>query len=279
MTAYASLGGIELGDGYPVRVLGVINVSPESFFRGSVPDGAADLCDRARRMADEGADLLDIGAMSTAPYKQTAVDEAEETRRLQAAVTAVCAAVSIPVSVDTSRAAVARAGLEAGAKVINDISGLRADPGMGELAAKRAEGLILMASPVGQEAPEPVAAVSGLLSKSLRLAWKAGVPAHRIVLDPGIGFFRETGLAWDRWDCEVLRRLKEFASLGHALGVGVSRKSFLGKLVGKADPGDRLIASLAATVVAVLNGAHVIRTHDVAPTREAILVAEALRPA
>jgi dihydropteroate synthase len=173
---------------------------------------------------------------------------------------------------------VARAALDAGAKIVNDITGLRGDPGMGDLVAKRAEGILLMASPTGQEPPDPLATVQALLSESLRRAWRAGIPEHRIVLDPGIGFFRETGLSWEQWDCRILRRLGELRGLDHPIAVGVSRKSFLGKLLDKSDPADRLAGSLAATVVAVLNGAHLVRTHDVAATRDAIRVAEALRP-
>jgi dihydropteroate synthase len=278
MTAYANLAGVELGDGHPVRILGVINVSPESFYPGSVPDTEADLRERARRMAGEGADLLDLGGMSTAPYKQTAIDEGEELRRLTAAIAAIRDVASIPISVDTKRAAVARAALDAGARVINDITGLRGDAGMADLAAKRAEGVIVMASPAGREPPDPIGAVQTLLGESLRLAWKAGVPAHRIVVDPGIGFFRSAGLSWQEWDREVLRRLGELGALAHPIAVGVSRKSFLGRILEKPDPADRLVGSLAATVVAVLNGAHLVRTHDVAPTREAIRVAEFLRP-
>lgn len=276
MTAYGNLAGVELGKNYPVRILGVINVSPESFYPGSVPASTADLCERAHRMAAEGADLLDIGAMSTAPYKQTAITEDEETGRLVAAIQAVRSVVALPISADTSRVKVAQAALDAGARVINDITGLRGDPGMGELVAKRAEGLIVMASPRGHEPPEPVETVRQLLSDSLRMTWKAGIPPHRIVIDPGIGFFRSTGLPWDVWDCEVLRRLDELADLGQPIAVGVSRKSFLGKLLGKEKVEDRLAGSLAATVVAVLRGAHLIRTHDVAATRDAVRVAEAL---
>jgi dihydropteroate synthase len=278
MPAYANLAGIELGDGYPVRILGAINVSPESFYPDSVPATEADLRARARRMVDEGADLLDLGAMSTAPYKQTLIDEPEEIRRLAGAVSAVRAVTDVPLSVDTSRATAARAALDAGAKIVNDVTGLRGDPGMGDLVAKRAEGIVLMASPSGQEPPDPLGVVQALLSASVRRAWKAGIPAHRIILDPGIGFFRETGLSWDRWDCEILRRLGELRGLDHPIAVGVSRKSFLGKLLDKPDPADRLAGSLAATAVAVLNGAHLVRTHEVAATRDAIRVAEALRP-
>lgn len=277
MTRYANLAGVELGDEHPVRLLGVINVSPESFYAGSVASDATALRDRAQRMVAEGADLIDVGAMSTAPYKQTILDEEEEVRRLGVGVAAVRKAVAVPISADTSRAAAARAALDSGAQVLNDVTGLRGDPAMGELAARRAAGVIIMATPTGSEAPPPLPAVRTRLAESLHLVWRVGMPSHRVVLDPGIGFFRNAGMPWHEWDCEVLRRLGELADLGHPIAVGVSRKSFLGKLTDHSAPEERLPASLAATAVAIVNGAHAIRTHDVAATRDAVRVAEALR--
>jgi dihydropteroate synthase len=278
MSAYANLGGLEVGDGHPVRLAGAINVSPESFYQGSVATGEDSLRAKAEQMAAEGADLLDIGAMSTAPYLRTEITEAEEIQRLTWAIGIVRKAVAVPVSADTKRGGVALAALDAGADIINDVSGLRYDPGMAEIIARRAQGVILMASETDPNARDPIETVRGLLEESLRVVWKAGVPDHRVVLDPGIGFFRQTAIPWHAWDCEVLRRLAELRALGRPLLVGVSRKSFIGKIVGQADPRDRLAGSLAATAIAVVNGAHLIRTHDVGPTREAVRMAEALRP-
>jgi len=278
MSAYANLGGLEVGDGHPVRLAGAINVSPESFYQGSVATGEDSLRAKAEQMAAEGADLLDIGAMSTAPYLRTEITEAEEIQRLTWAIGIVRKAVAVPVSADTKRGGVALAALDAGADIINDVSGLRYDPGMAEIIARRAQGVILMASETDPNARDPIETVRGLLEESLRVVWKAGVPDHRVVLDPGIGFFRQTAIPWHAWDCEVLRRLAELRALGRPLLVGVSRKSFIGKIVGQADPRDRLAGSLAATAIAVVNSAHLIRTHDVGPTREAVRMAEALRP-
>ena len=277
MTAYGNLAGIELGDGLPVRLMGVINVSPESFYAGSVPETEDDLRRRAEAMAAEGADLLDVGARSTAPYRQTDITDEEESRRLGAAIRVIRAAVSLPISADTSRARVALTALDAGAQIINDVTGFRLDPNLGDLVAKRAEGVILMASPTGATPADPLGTVRGLLEESLKATWKAGIPPHRAVVDPGIGFFRGGDISWAAWDCEVLRRLGELRDLDRPIAIGVSRKSFVGKLLGKTDPADRLIGSLAATVAAVLNGVHLVRTHDIGPTREAIKVAEALR--
>jgi len=278
VTAYANLAGVEVGDGFPVRLVGAINVSPESFYQGSVAATEDSVKQQAERMAAEGADLLDIGAMSTAPYLPTEIPEAEEIQRVTWAIGIVRGVASLPLSVDTTRSRVALAALDAGADVINDVSGLRRDPGMGEIVAKRARGAILMASEIAPEARDPIGTVRGLLEETLQIVWRVGVPEHRIVVDPGIGFFRKAALPWYEWDCEVLRRLGDLKTLDRPLLVGVSRKSFIGQLLGQADPAERLGGSLAATAVAVVNGAHMIRTHDVGPSREVVRVAEALRP-
>ncbi len=145
-TAYASLAGLEVGDGHPVRIMGAINVSPESFYKGSVAPDENALCRRAEEMAAAGADILDIGAMSTAPYLETIVGEEEEIRRLAWAVGVLRKAVALPVSADTTRHRVALAALDAGAAVINDVSGFRHDPAMARAAQSAARGVVLMAS-------------------------------------------------------------------------------------------------------------------------------------
>jgi len=278
MTTYANLAGLEVGDGFPVRILGAINVSPESFYKGSVADDENGLRQRAERMATEGADMIDVGAMSTAPYLETEISEAEEIRRLLWAVGVLRAAVPLPISVDTKRSRVALAALDAGAAVINDVSGFRHDPVMAQVGAQRAQGAILMASEGVPGAQDPIGTVRGLLKESLSRANAAGLPEHRVVLDPGIGFFRQAAIPWHAWDGEVVRRLGEFRILSRPILIGVSRKSFIGKLLEKPDPSDRLAGSLAATAIAIANGAHMVRTHDVGATRDAIQVAEALRP-
>jgi dihydropteroate synthase len=278
VTAYANLAGVEVGDGYPVRILGAINVSPESFYRGSVPAGENGLRQQAEQMAAEGADLLDIGGMSTAPFLSTEIPEAEEIQRLTWAISVVRRAVAVPISADTRRSQVALAALDAGAQVINDVSGFRHDPAMAELVARRAQGVILMASEATPGCGDPMSTVCALLEESLKIAWKAGLPPHRAAVDPGIGFFRKAAVSWVAWDCEVIQRLGDLRRLDRPILVGLSRKSFIGKILGKDDPADRLIGSLAATAVAVTAGVHLIRTHDVGPTREAVRMAEALRP-
>jgi dihydropteroate synthase len=278
MPAIAGLAGIPVGGDHPVAVGGVLNVSPESFYAGSVHRVADDLRRAAFVMVEAGAALVDVGARSTAPYLHAEIPEAEECERLGAAVETLAGKVPVPISADTTRARAAQVALDAGARIVNDVSGLR-DPAMAGLVRARGASVILMASPDGTALGEPVASVRRFLAESLARARAAGIPDDRIVLDPGIGFFREGPVRWDQWDVEVLARLGELAELGRPLGIGVSRKSFLGAIAGREGPGERLAASLAATTAAVLVGAALIRTHDVAETLDAVRVAERLRRA
>lgn len=274
----SQLAGLEVGDGIPVRIMGVLNVSPESFYQGSVHDNPARLIEAARAMADAGAHIIDIGAMSTAPYLKTLISEEEETARLSWAVSAVAAQVHVPVSADTKRASAARSALNCGARIINDVSGLKHDPAMAPLIAASAVGAILMASePVPRSGP-PLERTLRALRESVEIATQAGMLRSQIVLDPGIGFFRQPGIPWDEWDCLVLRELGQLRQLGLPLLVGASRKSFIGKILDQANPTDRLIGSVACAAIAVYNGAHIIRAHDVRETVEAVRVAERLRP-
>lgn len=268
-----------VGRGQPVRIVGAINISPDSFFSGSVARGTRQLRQLARRLVSEGADLLDIGAVSTAPYRASApIGAEEEEQRLVTAIRALRDEVDVPLSVDTQRAAVAAAALAVGADIVNDVSGLRDDPDMGAVAAT-ARGVILMARETGPTRGHPLAVVERLLRECLARAESAGISPSRLVLDPGLGFFRQARLPWYDFDLALLRGLPRLAELGHPLLVGASRKSFLGHLTGRVEPADRLPGSLAAAAVAVMHGAHLIRTHDVAATVDAVRVAEAIRDA
>ena len=274
----AALAGVHLGDGLPVAVMGALNVSPGSFYAGSVVAGGDDLLRAAERMAREGASLLDVGAMSTAPYLSGSISASEEAERLGWAVGILASKLGVPVSADTSRAEPARAALGAGAAIINDVRGLTADPALAPLVAGAGAGLIIMASERGgAEGQPPVDAVMELLEESLRIAIQAGISDERIVVDPGIGFFRRRGIAWHEWDCEILAALGRLRELDRPVCVGVSRKSFVGEIAGEADPGRRLPGSLAAVAAAVLGGANLIRAHDVGETVQAVRVAEAIR--
>lgn len=280
----ATLAGVSLGDGLPVAVLGVLNVSPESFHPRSVRTSDRELLRAALAMAEAGAALVDVGARSTAPYLDTAISEAEEEDRLGRAVELLARKLPVPVSADTTRPGPARAALEAGARVINDVSGLR-DPRVAALVREHHAGVILMAAPdspgprEGAARKDPVARVRALCVEALGRARAAGIPEDRIVVDPGIGFFRDEAIPWDEWDVRVLAGLDALADLGRPLCVGVSRKSFIGAVTGRARPEERLAGSLAATAAAVLKGAALLRTHDVAETLDAIRIAERIRRA
>ena len=284
----ADLAGVLVGDGLPVAIVGVVNVSPESFHPGSVYQGEEAIVRAALGMVEAGAAFIDVGARSTAPYLDTAIDDATETERLARAVELLAAKLPVPVSADTARLGPARAALDAGARVINDVSTLR-DPLLARLVASRSAGLILMASPAAPSAPEearpapsrapsPVGIVKEILAAGLRRARLAGIPPERIVVDPGIGFFRDAGIVWHEWDVCVLRGLGALRGLGRPVCVGVSRKSFIGAIVDREDTAERLAGSLGATAIAVVNGAALVRTHDVAETRDVVRVAERLRP-
>lgn len=273
----AQLAGIPVGDTLPVRIMAVLNVSPESFYPASVHTNCEQIAETAHALAGEGADIIDIGAMSTAPYLKTDISEAEEIERLAQAVEAAAAVVSIPISADTKRTQPAQAALRAGARIINDVSGLRNDPAMAALIARSGAGAILMASEQRPHSGPPLERIQNALRDSLARAEQAGIPEQQIVLDPGIGFFREPGIAWDEWDCLVLRALADLRSLGFPLLVGASRKSFIGKILDQPKVQDRLIGSLTCAAIAVVNGAHIIRAHDVKETIEAVHMAERLR--
>ncbi len=278
MAGTAVLAGVAVGAEHPVRIMAALNISPGSFYPGSVRLDAVALRDAAQRAVEEGADFIDIGARSTAPYRQEDVPVSDEVRRMHDAVEAVAAAVSVPISADTTRAPVAAAALAAGARIINDVSGLRGDPAMADLAAQ-GDGVVLVASPDGAPPQSPIDDVRRMLADSLARASRAGIGGAEIVVDPGIGFFVDEAMSALASNCTILARLTELADLGHPLLVGVSRKAFIGRLTGHRDPADRLFGSLAAAAIAVHNGAAIIRAHDVAATRDAVRVAEAIRRA
>jgi dihydropteroate synthase len=272
MSRITTLVGIKIGPGQPVKIMGVINASPESFYKGSVAGSEKTLIGTVERMEKEGADLLDVGAMSTAPYLEAQIPEAEETKRMRWAVKTIRKHTRLPLSIDTSRFGPAEAGLAAGGQILNDVTGLRGDIRLRSLV-KYAPGLILMAHPLGlrkNRILDPIVEVKRILRESLDLAKASGARSSNLVIDPGIGFFRQTNIDWWRWDIEILRHLKKLTLLPAPILVGVSRKSFIGRLLGGKQPEERLYGSLAATVVAVDHGASIIRTHDVAATKDAV---------
>jgi dihydropteroate synthase len=259
--------------GRPI-IMGVVNVTPDSFSDGGQfldPDAAIA---QARRLADEGADIIDIGAESTRPYGgMQPISAAGERARLEPVLPAV-AAIGIPVSIDTMKASVAAWALETGASIVNDVWGLQRDPDMARVAAERGVPVIMMHN---RDAADPaidiINDVSEFFSRSLEIAWSAGITHDRIVLDPGIGFGKtpEQSMA-------CIARLGEWRGFDAPLLIGASRKRFIASVV-PSDPKERLGGSLAAHLLAAENGAAIIRTHDVAPTLQALAVAAAIRQA
>ena len=257
-------------------VMGIVNVTPDSFFDGGRFYDAHEAVDHAVRLVEEGADLLDIGAESTRPGALP-IDELEERRRLLPVVTAVAKAVAVPISVDTSKAAVARAAIDAGAVIVNDVTGLRGDPSMAELVAETEAGLVLMhmqgTPETMQQAPQyddVVGEVAQFLAEQARVAMTHGVSRDSIVLDPGIGFGKTLAQ-----NIDLLAHLHALASLGFPLLVGPSRKGFIGHLTHRSVE-DRAWGTASVVALAVQQGAKIVRVHDVEPMKDVVTVASAI---
>lgn len=274
-----------MGGRNPVRIMGILNASPESFHKGSVRTSRADIRDAAKGMEDEGADFIDIGGMSTAPYLRTTVSERTEAGRILRALGAARDGTNLPVSVDTCRANVARAALEEGAEIINDVSGLKYDPGMPDAVSRHMPHLILCAYSPKRVAGSP-ASTARLLGESVGIARDAGIPRGRLAVDPAIGFFRRTGKGglctrigtdWQVRDISMIRNLRSIRA-GLPVLVSVSNKSLIGAILDRDDPSERVFGSVAAEAACVMNGADIIRTHNVRASADAAAVARALRP-
>jgi len=260
-------------------LMGILNTTPDSFSDGGLHLDPGRAVARAERMLEEGAGLIDVGGESTRPGA-VPISVAEETARVAPVVRELKRRLTIPISVDTRRAEVARVALDEGADVVNDVSAL-ADPAMARTVADSGAGLVLMhmrGTPRDmQNDPryeDVVAEVAGDLALSLARALAAGIRAESIALDPGIGFGKTS-----KHNLELISRLEILTGLGRPILLGVSRKAFLGALIGGAGPADRGVATAAACVVGLLKGARIFRVHDVRLVREALQVAEALRTA
>jgi dihydropteroate synthase len=264
------------------RILGIVNVTPDSFSDGGRILTLDDARRHVERLIAEGADAVDIGGESTRPQGARAVDAEEEQRRVVPLVEAVCRDhPAVPISVDTTKAAVAYASLEAGASIVNDVSGFRLDDAMARICGAAGAGVVLMHSrgdvatmatyahatygddPMGEVIAELRAAVGG--------AQSAGVARDRIVLDPGIGFAKRSATS-----IAMLSELSRLVALGYPVLVGASRKRFIGEITGVAEPSGRVAGTIGANVAALEHGARLFRVHDVKPSREALDVAWAI---
>lgn len=255
-------------------VMGILNVTPDSFSDGGRFLDPQRAIEHARRMVAAGADILDIGAESTRPYGgAVAVSHEEEMRRLEPVLPAVTA-LGVPVSIDTMKASVAVAALAAGASIVNDVWGLQRNPDLARVVAERAAPIIIMHN---RESADPaidiMADIAAFFSRSLDIAARAGITRDNIVLDPGIGFGKTP-----QQSITAIARLGELTSFGLPLLVGASRKRFIDTISPSA-PDQRIGGSIASHLLAVENGAAIVRTHDVAETVQAFRVAAAIRGA
>ncbi|KPU62967.1 dihydropteroate synthase [Thermococcus sp. EP1] len=259
------------------KIMGVINVSPESFFKGSVKQKEEDLIETALKMVEEGASFIDIGAKSTAPYLETQISVEEETKRAVWALKTLRAHINIPISIDTTNARVAEAAIKAGADIINDVTGFKGDPRMVEVAKEYGVPVILCAHREVKDFTDPVHEVITALQESLQIAHENGIEKDKIAIDPAIGFLRPKWPPWYEWDSKIIANLNLLKIFGLPILVGISRKSFIGAITGRRDPMERLAGSLGATAIAVWNGANIIRTHDVKETLDAIKIAHFIK--
>ena len=278
------LGTIPVGDSNPVRFMGILNTSRESFYKKSISISKQRISDAVYRMEAEGADFIDVGGMSTAPYLATMISEKTEINRITKAIKIIQQISNLPISVDTCRAGVAKEALELGVDIINDVTGLKHDPRMPKTIEKYCPSLVLCAYSKKIMTGNQLHNVKQLLNESLEIAKSVDIPKTKIVLDPAIGFFRKKGMGdfftkinsdWFKRDLLVLKNLKSIKS-GRPILVSVSNKSFIGKILKKENPSDRLFGSLAAEVISVLNGANIIRTHNVGKSKEANIIAQEL---
>lgn len=278
------MGPVKVGKPYPVRIMGIINTSPESFYKKSVFSAQKEVAKVARLMERDGADMIDVGGMSTAPYLRTVVSERAEIDRITSAIRVIRRVSCLPVSVDTCRSAVARAAFEMGVDILNDVTGLKYDDHMEDVLEEFRPSVIVCAYSKKPVSGNPLVQAKRLLAESIGIAKNCGIMNHKITVDPAIGFFRKkaqgkfftkTDSDWFTRDLEIIKNLARIKG-DYPLLVSVSRKSFIGQILEERDPENRLAGSLAAEVVAVLNGADVIRTHNVKATHDAIQVAQKL---
>ncbi|HSG96213.1 MAG TPA: dihydropteroate synthase [Afifellaceae bacterium] len=269
------------GGGGPAILMGIVNVTPDSFSDGGRFNCAEAAEKQARRLAADGAAIIDIGGESTRPGAErvSAHDEAARILPVISALSASQTAASdLLISADTVKPSVADQALAAGAHIVNDVQGLQGDPDMAGVVARQGAGVVIMHNPglTGSSngtQGDPVAACLGFFETSLAIAEKAGIVADRIVLDPGIGFGKTP-----QQNITLIARLPELATLGQPVLVGASRKSFIGTLTGR-PVGERLAGTLALHVAAALAGAAILRVHDVAEHHDAVRLAAAIASA
>lgn len=261
-------------------IMGILNVTPDSFSDGGLYFSKSEAVRKAQEMIEAGADIIDIGGESTRPGSEPVSPE-EETARTIPVIEALARDSRVPVSIDTYKADVARRALEAGASIVNDISGMRFDPEMPGVVSRYKVPVVIMhvrgtpkdmqSNPV-YEALIPE--IMDYLRVSIRLALKFGIAEDRIIIDPGIGF----GKTFDH-NLEIIKNLREFSGLGKPLLIGPSRKAFIGSILGGAPASERLEGTASAVAISIFNGANIIRVHDVREMVRVARVADAIKHA
>jgi dihydropteroate synthase len=259
-------------------VMGILNVTPDSFSDGGLYLDVEAAVAQATALEAAGADIIDVGGESTRPGS-AGISAKEEMRRILPVLRKLRGKIRIPISVDTSKAEVAEAAADEGAEILNDVTGLRNDPGVAQVAQRRKLGLILMhmrgTPQTMQQAPfarDVIRDVTAGLRRSLTKARNAGVVRSRLVIDPGIGFGKS-----HEQNCEIIQRLPQLAKLGFPIMLGTSRKSFLGTALKRSGETDRIWGTAATVAAGILQGAHIVRVHDVAEMTQVARVADVLR--
>lgn len=281
------IGNVTIGDRIPVRIMGIINASPESFYKNSVTTSIREISKTAREMQQHGADIIDIGAMSTAPYLETNISVEEEIKRMKYAVEGVKKGCDLPISIDTPRSKVAKEAIKYGVNAINDISGLKYDENMRYTVSNAKIPVIIGAFGDRRSSRRSgkVSSTIKTLNESLLIAKRARIDDNNIIIDPSIGFFRAEAknsfftkikdMAWYIRDIEAISKLRKLKIFSKPICISVSRKSFIGTLF-QLKPKDRLIPSIVSEIISVINGANMIRTHDVKQTVQALTMLELL---
>lgn len=281
------IGNVTIGDRIPVRIMGIINASPESFYKNSINTSIREITKTAREMQQYGADILDIGAMSTAPYLETNISVEEELKRMRYALEGVKKGCDLPISIDTPRSKVAKEAIKYGVNAINDISGLKYDENMRYTVSKAKIPVIIGAFGDRRSSGRSgkVSSTIKTLNESLLIAKRARIDDNNIIIDPSIGFFRAEAknsfftkikdMSWYTRDIEAISKLRKLKIFSKPICISVSRKSFIGTLF-QLKPKDRLIPSIVSEIISVINGANMIRTHDVKQTVQALTMLELL---
>ena len=281
------LGSLVVGKKNEITIMGILNISPESFYKNSIKSTKSQISKYLSDMEENGANIIDIGGMSTTPYLKTIVSEKVESERITKTIKIIQNLSNIPISVDTCRATVAKDALGMGVDVINDISGLKYDKNMPKVVEKYNPSLILCSYSNRAVKGNPISITKQLLNESVKIAERAQISKNKIVLDPAIGFFRRPSDVknnipytkitsdWVERDVEIIKKLNLLKTTFPIL-VSISNKSFLGKLLGKENPVDRNTGTAIAEMLSILNGASIIRTHNPKITSDVIKMTKLL---